>query len=99
MKNNVKNMGSALSYMTECTLATVCGIASKRFRPKHEFQRQINMAQLGIDWIKEFGVEYGDGGRVEQIIKIGWSVAQWAEQFYPKSILRKPMVFKDGDRT
>ena len=41
MKNYVKTPEQALSYLTDCTLATVAIMAMKKSRSKREFERQI----------------------------------------------------------
>lgn len=68
----------ALEYMTECTLATIEQYATKKTRPQAEFNRQIAIAQNGIDWIKRMGHGYKVGGRVAECIA-SESVKTWAE--------------------
>ncbi len=42
-----------LFYMTECTLATVETLLSKKSTPKGELSRQMMMAAIGVATIKE----------------------------------------------
>lgn len=49
MKFNTSD--EAVIYMTECTLATVEMMAMKKSTPKGEFNRQVNIAQSGVDFI------------------------------------------------
>lgn len=42
-----------LLYLTECTLATITCMALRKRRIKSEYQRQIYMAQKGVDSIKD----------------------------------------------
>ena len=53
---DVRSTGDALAYITDCTLATVCDMACKKSRPKHEFQRQINIAQKAVNWMRAMKV-------------------------------------------
>jgi uncharacterized metal-binding protein len=57
-------------------------MAMKKRRSKHEYARQIEIAQLACDWAASF-VEhkyYFDGTRLEEIIG-KQTVAEWAKQF------------------
>lgn len=78
-KHQVRDAGQALAYITDCTLATVCHMACKKSRPKHEFERQISIAQTAIDWMQSFGVDFSST-RAAEVIKAG-SVQKWAEKF------------------
>lgn len=51
-KDRVRTSEEALVYITDCTLATVSGMAMTKSRKKGEYQRQIAIAQTAIDWIK-----------------------------------------------
>ncbi len=80
-KDTLRNEIDALAYLTECTLATVSDLVSRARPPKGELQRQISIAQVGIDWVKlhaKPGMKYGLG-RVRDIIDGDMSVADWAE--------------------
>jgi hypothetical protein len=84
--NLIEFLGTkGLAYQVECTLATIADYAMKSRRPKGEFQRQISIAQKGINIIKAFPfILYTDSpreksGRVEKVIsEFGGSVDSWA---------------------
>lgn len=78
MKHQVRSAADALSYLTDCTLATVSDLAGKKSRSAHEFYRQKNIAQAGIDWMKAFGVPLES--RAVDVDAIG-SVEEWAAQY------------------
>lgn len=80
-KHQVIDTGKALAYITDCTLATVCDMAMKKKRPKHEFERQMSIAQTAINWMVEMGVDTSTT-RAADVIEAG-SVKQWAERFMP----------------
>lgn len=80
-KCDVMTAEGALVYMTSCTLATVSSMAMKKSRQKHEYARQISIAQTGIDWIKDFKITT-DETRVNQIlVRPDASVAEWARTY------------------
>ena len=79
---NVRTTADALVYITDCTLATVCDMAGKKSRPKHEYARQKSIAQLAIDWMSQMGVDM-QGTRARDVCLIG-SVDKWAATFEPK---------------
>lgn len=81
-KERVRDTGGALAYLTDCTLATVGDLASKKSAAKGELTRQISMAQTAIDWMERFGVDY-TGTRAVAVKKLG-SVAAWADTFRPQ---------------
>lgn len=68
-----------LNYMTDCTLATVCDLAGKKSRSKSEYQRQISIAQLGVDHLRNLPAI--PAGRAADIIQAGMTVAEWAKQY------------------
>ena len=81
MQYEVRSLEQALAYMVDCTLATVGDMASKKSRPKGEYSRQISMAQLGIDWMREFGIDC-QLGRAEDILGV-CTVEEWAKKYEP----------------
>ena len=97
-KYQVRDTGQALAYITDCNLATVCEMAMKKSRPKHEFNRQMSIAQTSIDWMVEMGVDVSTTRAVE-VIAAG-SVKQWAETYMPKddsgTICYEHINHKDG---
>jgi hypothetical protein len=79
---DVKTPEDALTYIVDCTLATVCDLAMKKSRPTGEYKRQIGIAQKGIDWLRTFPkamVEVDD--RIYEASQT--TVAEWAKQFEP----------------
>ena len=80
-KHQVKDTAQALAYITDCTLATVCSMAMKKARPKHEFERQMSIAQTAINWMADMGVDVV-GTRAADVLEIG-SVEKWAAQYMP----------------
>lgn len=80
---DIKDPQGALAYVVDCTLATVCDMASKKSAPKGELKRQIGIAQKGLDWMNRFGVDYAHT-RGKEVMEQGGSVSAWAEQFRPQ---------------
>ena len=78
---NVRTPADALAYITNCTLATVETMAMKTRRPKHEFERQIAIAQEAVTWMQQMGVD-SSSTLLDEVIKAG-SVKKWAEQYLP----------------
>jgi len=73
---DVNTAEKALTYLVDCTLATVEEMASKKSRSKCEYNRQISIAQNGINWMDEFGVSRCST-RAEDI---KGSVAEWIKE-------------------
>lgn len=73
--DRVTSPGEALSYLTDCTLATVEDLAFRARPPKAELKRQIDIAQKSIDWMVRFGVT--PTGRAASVVASGKSVADW----------------------
>lgn len=78
----VTDPASALLWMTDCTLATVSSLAGKKRCAKYEFDRQIKIAQAGVDWLTRFKVDLRST-RAAKVVAMGGQVAVWAEQFKP----------------
>jgi hypothetical protein len=78
-KNQVRDAGQALAYITDCTLATVCDLASKKSASKRELSRQISIAQTAIDWMTTMKVDFSATRAVDACAAGG--VAQWAQKF------------------
>ena len=78
MKSQVHTPADALAYLTDCTLATVCRMAMRKSRPKGEYERQIAIAEAGVQWMIEMGVPRDTYSRAAEVEKFG-SVAAWAE--------------------
>jgi len=49
LEYNVRTPEQALSYITDCTLATVSSMAMRKIRGKHEYERQISIAQKAVN--------------------------------------------------
>lgn len=79
-KNQIRSIGDALAYITDCNLATVSYMASyKSHRKRYEFKRQVAIAQTAIDLMEAFNVNYS-GTRAAEVVAIG-NVEEWAKQF------------------
>jgi hypothetical protein len=87
-KYQVRTPADALAYITDCTLATVCDLAGKKSRPKHEFERQIAIAQTAITWMQEMGIDVSTT-RAEDVVAAG-SVQKWAEKYMPNAEISPP---------
>lgn len=74
----LRSSEEALTYLVECTLATVQDLAGRSRPPKGELARQISIAQTGIDWVRP-GDRCGCG-RVQEIIDRGVTVQEWCEK-------------------
>jgi len=79
-KERVNSTEKALVYIIDCTLATVEYMAGLKRRPKHEFERQISIAQTGIDWVQAFKIDTS-GTRIEEV---DGDVNKWANNWIEK---------------
>jgi hypothetical protein len=79
MKYQVRTPEDALLYITDCTLATVADMAMKKSRRKHEFERQISIAQTACDWISEMGIDPKTTRATDIVGKR--TVAEWCKPF------------------
>lgn len=93
LKHQVRTPADALAYITDCTLATVCDMAGKKSRPKHEFERQMSIAQTAITWMQEMKIDVSNT-RAKDVIAAG-SVQKWAEKYTPNA-LGKPTPLVGG---
>lgn len=80
---DVQTPGQALAYITDCNLATVATMAAKKSRPKNEYDRQINIAQTAVTWMREMSIDV-QSTRAEDICNDVNGVRIWAQQFEPK---------------
>lgn len=78
-KRDIRTPEDALTYMTDCTLATVTSMAMKKRRPKGEFERQISIAQTGVTLMQEFGIDL-ESTRAADAVRAG-GVSEWAKQY------------------
>ena len=76
-KDEVRLPEHALAYLTDCTLATVADMAMKKRRPAYEFKRQIQIAQSGVTWMRQMGVDCSRTRAKD----ITGTVAEWAQSF------------------
>lgn len=81
-KCETRTVEAAFVYVADCNLATVCDMAMKKSRPKHEFDRQVAIAQFMVDKIREFAIS-ASGTRVAGVEGAG-SVLGYARQFMPE---------------
>lgn len=79
--NDVRTPEDALAYVTDCTLATVCDMAMKKSRGKHEYRRQKSIAQKAIDWMVDMNVDFKSTRAREVCESFGGSVEHWAKSF------------------
>lgn len=82
MKYLIRTPEQALLYLADCTLATVADMAMKKSKSKHEFQRQIAIAQSAVDWIKDFNVQIEIGSRVYDVLSLpDQKVETWSKSY------------------
>lgn len=93
-RTQFKDSGAALAYLTDCTLSTVCNMACKKNRKKHEYERQISIAQTAVDALKQFGVDYA-GTRVVDVDEHG-SVREWARSWESRMVLPHAQLVMPG---
>jgi hypothetical protein len=85
MKHRVSNESQAIEYITDCLLATVSGMASKKSKSKYEYERHIQIAQTAIDWHESFCIPPEKASRAFEIIHFhDGSVAKWAMKYEPR---------------
>jgi hypothetical protein len=84
MRGNVHTTGEALAYIVDCTLATVSQMAMRKKPPVGEFNRQISIAQTGVNWIREMNVACGTTRAHSVIASFDGSVEKWAQQYRPQ---------------
>lgn len=76
---DIRSESDLISYLADCTLATVSSMAMKKSRPVGEYDRQISIAQFEIDKGVEMGVSFDS--RAADVIEDGGSVSQWAKRY------------------
>lgn len=82
MSRPPRNLNEAFAYITDCALATVCGMANLKSRKVGEYRRHIAIAQKACDWMVQFNID-PSGTRASQIIG-KMTVAEWAAQYEPE---------------
>lgn len=76
----VRSAEQALAYLIDCTLATVQSMAMKKSRGKYEYERQMEIAQRGINWAVSMGVDLSST-RAEDVCAKYTSVSKWAKDY------------------
>lgn len=78
MRPQIKTADDAVEWMTECTLATIEHLVALKRQSKSEIQRQINIAQVGVDYIK--GVDRPRNHRIRDVLRRhDGDVLSWAK--------------------
>lgn len=72
-----KSAEYVVQYLTECTLATVIHLHYLKSKSKHEYIRQISIAQMGIDYLKYMSNVMLEGRVADVINKNNSDVKQW----------------------
>lgn len=76
-KCDVHTPEQALAYITDCNLATVSHMAMLKSKSKSEFERQIKIAESGVNWMVEMKIKL-TGTRADDVVKAG-GVKKWVE--------------------
>jgi lipid-binding SYLF domain-containing protein len=83
MQYEVRDSAALVAYLTDCTLATVCGLSMKKSASKSETERQIAIAQFAINRGLDCGVSF-KGTRAQQVIdRHAGNVQEWADTYRP----------------
>ncbi|WP_305906279.1 hypothetical protein Q9L42_020765 (plasmid) [Methylomarinum sp. Ch1-1] len=83
--HQVRTPEHALLYLVDCTLATVSSMAMLKSRKKNEFNRQIGIAQKGINWIQDMKIDPFQTRAEDVINQFDSSVEKWSAQYLPKN--------------
>lgn len=76
---DIRSESDLISYLADCTLATVSSMGMKKSRPVGEYERQISIAQFAIDKGVQMGVRFDS--RAADVIAGGGSVSNWAKLY------------------
>lgn len=76
-RHELRTTEDALVYVTECNLATVSHMNYLKRKSMHEFDRQINIAQTGIDFCKLIDRALLSGRVLEVIDSYSANVKEW----------------------
>lgn len=83
-EHNLQNTDECLLWLLDCTLATVEDLAMKKSAPKHEYSRQIGMAQTALNLLLREGKDVSMI-RADQICKnFNRSVKDWAADIHSR---------------
>ena len=78
MRPVINSADDAVEWISECTLATVEHLVSLKRKSKSEVERQVRIAQVGIDHIKSSGRKQKN--RIADVIfKHAGDVSVWAK--------------------
>lgn len=80
-KEQIRSGLDALLYITDCNLATVSRMAGLKNRGVNEYQRQINIAQICVDWCVKENLNIADSRALNVVQSCGGSVQQWADNY------------------
>ena len=81
-KHRVRTPEQAILYLADCTLATVADMAMKKSKSKYEFQRQIEIAQTAVNWLKDFNVQIEIDSRVYKVLSLhDQKVETWSKLY------------------
>lgn len=81
MQKQVSTPEHALAYITDCNLATVCAMAGKKSRNKFEYKRQITIAQMAIDWMRQMNVDFSHTRAHDVVEDHDGDVARWVARW------------------
>jgi len=82
MSRKAERAEDAVAYLTECTLATVEWLSMRKKPPAHEYNRQIAIADIGLDFCKTFCTKHS--GRIKTLLDRNLSVPEWAQEIRDK---------------
>lgn len=75
---NSRDVTEALARMVEATLATAESMAMKTRPPRKEIERQVGIAQIGLDWLRQDVDRVLLGERTKQALRLG-SAKSWID--------------------
>lgn len=81
LRHEVQNPSDALNYLVNCQLATVCEVVGKRSSAKCVIDRHILIAQTGVNWLREYGIDLKGNRAADVVNQFNGNVAEWAQQF------------------
>lgn len=84
--HNLRNHEEGLAYMVECTLTTVSGLLLKKNPPESELNRQITIAQSGLNCLGATKIDYSCLRLKKINEEFGSSVQAWADDFRSRRV-------------
>jgi hypothetical protein len=85
--HTLRNHEDGMAYMIECTLATVAGLLLKKKPPKSELNRQITIAQTGLNCLGKQQYDNSCPHLKKITEQFDNSVQAWADDFRSRSQL------------